>query len=434
VVRWVVRWSGLFFGFIGAVACDSSTTGATDANAGASGSGASVSVAGMGTGGAHAGASSGGGDGKSGSANGAGDAGGGASDNMASACAEYAIASCERDQECGGRDPQVCLFSTPRCPDVVFSPGSTRTVAGLKACAKTYKTFDCDALARGEVPDCVSPGTRKPGESCLFSAQCASLACESDGSGGCGVCVARAKRGESCSAPNTACAYGLSCSGGVCVINGDAPASVGDACASDKDCTGLDCSSSDGTCHARPTLGMSCAEHLHCAENSYCAQETHVCEALPSAGSPCGYDAATLVHNLCATNAECYPLAATAGYECTPLRAIGQPCLIDQNSQMGYGCASGAYCDQTAAAPTCRAVLGAGMACTEFGQCATGLDCACANGSRNCADDQLHCVAVHFAGDTCDVAGAVCHDAFECVAGVCQPRPLTGAFDKACTP
>ena len=83
--------------------------------------------------------------------NGAGQAGKGGSpagaggtlmlgNSPAEACIAYGLAVCSRQVQCSNVSLEVwpvpsCIAVTYECPDLSFSPGATRTVAGLLACA-----------------------------------------------------------------------------------------------------------------------------------------------------------------------------------------------------------------------------------------------------------------------------------------------------------
>lgn len=301
-------------------------------------------------------------------------------------------------------------------------------MAGLKACAQSYETFSCADLFQEKLPDCVTPGTRKAGEPCLYASQCESLTCDTS-NGSCGQCIVPAGRLEACTTPFS-CKDGLSCIAGICQFNAaDYRAKIGDACNADLDCPGLDCDTASGTCVARPTLGMSCQSHVHCAGDSYCDATTFKCLAFPADGAACGKDAATGVTNLCGAGTNCVPAASGPLYQCQKAPEAGQPCVMDPNSQIGYGCAAGTFCDQM----TCRALLPAGTACDpNLGtQCAAGLFCSCPDGSAWC--QAYECAELHFKGGTCGVTGAVCNPAFQCVNGTCLPLELAGIFKSTCS-
>ncbi len=123
----------------------------------------------------------------------------------ASACIAYALAVCERQKACGvGFTSERCLANVAgECPDLVFSPGSTRSAAGMQACAKAYADLPCEDVQNDVLPPCVTPGTRAAGEPCAFPSQCRSLDCRQDGD--CGVCATPVALGESCAAPDVDC-------------------------------------------------------------------------------------------------------------------------------------------------------------------------------------------------------------------------------------
>ena len=99
----------------------------------------------------------GGGVGGSGTASAGGDSASGGSgivlgDSLTEACIAYVLAFCDRQATCGAGSSAGCLASTYQCPDLTDSPGSTRTVAGLQACAKAYDDLPCDQVKLGVLP------------------------------------------------------------------------------------------------------------------------------------------------------------------------------------------------------------------------------------------------------------------------------------------
>ncbi|HEY5959936.1 MAG TPA: hypothetical protein VIV60_25450, partial [Polyangiaceae bacterium] len=93
------------------------------------------------------------------------------------ACMTYMRAQCQRRfDDCGeqstAEDP--CIASLDRCPDIVFSPGSTWTEASLQSCGDDWKKFSCDEIRQNKRPSCsLAKGTRPIGDPCLFPNQCA---------------------------------------------------------------------------------------------------------------------------------------------------------------------------------------------------------------------------------------------------------------------
>jgi hypothetical protein len=113
----------------------------------------------------------------------------------------YATAWCLRTHQCLGTPPELiganCAQISLHCPDVSFSDGSTRTPEGLLDCAEQIATYDCDAWNIDVLPECVTPGTRGPGEACIFSSQCQSLAW-SGSADSCGACLRFATDADDC--------------------------------------------------------------------------------------------------------------------------------------------------------------------------------------------------------------------------------------------
>jgi hypothetical protein len=430
-----VAWlSGVWL--LGALACGSSSGGGPASGAAGSpgaGNAGAVVNAGAGSGGAGAGNSSAGTSGAAGSANG-GVGGAVFGDSKAEACIAYVSATCARREECEGRSSTAdCLLNGFNCPDVVFSDGSTRTVAALQACAAAYKTLPCDKVLKDELPDCVTPGTRAEGAACTYASQCATLECKFAPAANCGVCAKLAKHGDACTAADVDCDTGLVCTAGVCVYDGSILATVGDSCQTDTDCPGLDCASGSHTCVAPPTLGMSCAEHKHCSGLSYCEGTSLLCTALPSAGAQCGYDAAYKNLQDCAYDSTCNPQLQPPSANCAKIPGIGEPCLKNtDNGETLPECADGAYCDTTLTSPQCVALHTVGGSCSASrNECAPGLDCRCPDGGASCMPP-FTCIAYRFKGEPCGTPGAICFPSFTCTNGACQPIDSNGTFAKEC--
>src|SRR5262245_50481453 len=122
----------------------------------------------------------------------------------------YAMATCRRSDECAGRTDPDAYPCSSNCPDIMFAPGSTRTVDDLLECAAIYPTWPCADVAAERFPPCVTPGTRQVGEPCRFSSQCQSLECNLVGAT-CGTCARIATGTEDCTLPDVACAPGYLC-------------------------------------------------------------------------------------------------------------------------------------------------------------------------------------------------------------------------------
>jgi hypothetical protein len=305
-----------------------------------------------------------------------------------------------RNDECAGRTPAAAYSPPQTCPDVLFSDGSTRTVAGLLACIDEWKSFPCDQLRRGLDPACVTPGTRAPGQSCKFPSQCASLQCQLQT--GCGMCLQTVGEGATCGTNGPACEFGLQCSSGKCIQYDPAtppPAApqgkpVGAPCTGTSDCMAGDyCDDVTGgtnfVCTHLPAIGQMCTHAgQYCADNAYCDDTHNTCAALPTAGQACG-----LVR--------------------------GSPAA----------CASGTFCDMSSGTATCNAPPKVGEVCVSGGPvCAPGTICSCPVGS--CA--QKHCLAILEVGAACGDAGNACPPGSECSGGVCAAIDSQGLFAAAC--
>ena len=417
---------------------NSSSSGSPGASGNASVAGSSSS-AGSGTtnGGASnvAGASNNGGSAGSSAGTGTGGLSGlNLGNSLTEACMAYVLAVCGRQAECHGGGGAGCLSVTLSCPDLTASPGSTRTVEGLQACAKTYQTMPCEQVDADELPACVTPGTVPLGNACAFNSQCQSLSCGGDLA--CGVCVPSAREGEPCSPTTGICLGNLVCEGGKCTrttspVPGTDLHDVGGTCTSHNDCKPeLHCYNGK-TCAEYPTLGESCTEARTCTGDSYCELDGLICKAYPALGQPCGVDGFTGGAGYCAGDARCSRTSKAVG-TCVVLPAVGEACLIDPETQMPeyLSCATTARCDATQAPPRCGALASKGQACDTTRDCATGLTCLCPDGTSTCAAHV--CGELRFRDQSCAVAGEFCHPGFSCTAGKCQPRDSQGLFEMAC--
>lgn len=322
-----------------------------------------------------------------------------ASDKRTLACLEYVLGFCESNARCSGNlDGILPCFesSSPACPDVLFAPGSTRTVDDTFACADAWRAHSCD-LPR---PECATAGTRADGEACVSAIQCASRYC-SGNSVSCGVCEPTAKLGEPCEAGTGAgleCESGLLChvTDHVCVGPTDTTGNglgLGEACDSGGSaCHPNACRPDDAgvyTCQPYPKLGEDCSTTLRCAEgDSYC-DTTLVCLELPKMGYFCGVDAAT----------------GTA-----------------------ERCAQGLACDTLFYPPICLsppAAPGVGEPCE--GTCQAGLTCRCSDD----ACDTKNCLWARFEGESCSGANEACVMG-ECVDGTCVVSEAPSTFAELC--
>ena len=354
-------------------------------------------------------------------------------DSAAEACIAYAVASCERRDFCASGNTNGCLGVTWQCPDLVSSAGSTRTPAGLKACAESYKTYSCDLINAGTLPPCVTPGTRKRGEACLYPSQCESLDCEFHGD--CGLCAVEAADGEDCSAPDVGCKDKSTCESGKCVHYGSTPTpgkSLGDACKMGDYCKDGVC---DGTtCKPLPALGESCMQTYNCANDGTCDTKGFLCRKLPATGEPCLLDISGDYR--CAEGLLCHTTVDTTPDDpglCGPIPALGEPCIVPPKTTftIATGCGENKRCDRSVTPAVCATIGTPGTKCASVADCAQGLYCMCPDGSRTCPS---LCSNLRFGGQSCDLTGNTCHPAFSCVAGQCVPRENQGSFEATCKP
>jgi len=310
------------------------------------------------------------------------------------ACLEYILGFCEYTARCGGESNVTACFERngASCPDLVFAPGSSRTVDGTFACADEWRALGCELVT----PECATAGTLADGEACISGIQCASRLC-SVGESACGSCLPSAELGEACDdALGPQCTPGLGCdpTALVCVAletgAGVNPLEIGDECDPTRsDCSPNDCRLDDAAvyrCQPYPTLGQDCSDPLTCAfGDSYC-DITQVCLALPAAGESCGVDAFT---------------------------------------GLAQWCADGAFCDRNQYPALCVATPGLGEPCD--GACQEDLGC-------NCTDDACAtrvCQRPRFHGQSCAVPEDTCILG-ECLAGSCVVPEAESNFAERC--
>jgi hypothetical protein len=318
------------------------------------------------------------------------------------ACVEYIRGLCEQTARCEGHgdaDIERCMGSARHCPDVMYAPGSTRTVAATLACADDWRVLACDSeLAR---PACATPGTRAAGEPCIAAMQCASLSCTAYGDS-CGVCRELVGEGEACDLE-----AGLGCADGFVCSSTESPVceryeppdttparALGEECDrnSGTSCYPNDCRpDSEGVarCQPYPALDESCSETLTCAfGNSYC-DTSQRCTAFPPIGAGCGVDAFTGAARWCGPDAAC----------------VG-----------------------TAPGPrTCEALPGPGEACSST--CAADVACECDD--TEC--ETSHCTRWRYPGDSCSATGDRCLVG-ACAGGLCLGGSERGLYEIVCGP
>jgi hypothetical protein len=345
--------------------------------------------------------------------------------SRAQACVLYAEAYCARLSQCAGATPEgipeQCARSSVVCPDLSFSDGSTRTPEGLIACIEDIAAFDCDSWNLGYVPECVSPGTRQPGEPCIFPSQCATLVC-SGSSEACGACLAFAAAEDDCRDTTLfTCAPGTGCNpeSGLCEAltlpdpvgpesnepQGDPTADMrGEPCERDSDCGAYESCLTDRetpVCGRDPILGEDCDEARNCADDSYCELEGLTCLELPEIGEACGVDGWTGLASWCEPGTICQRSSDRVG-TCVALPEEGAPCVIVEFAEEGPV----GYC-------------AAGLVCSELTVCVPEPP----------PPPEVVTVPI---GGSCAEPHQMCHPASVCTDGLCEPLESQGLFDAVC--
>lgn len=349
------------------------------------------------------------------------------------ACIAYAWAVCSRRGECFEGGFYNCTVATLACPDVTFSPGSTRSVEVLKECAATYQTLPCDQVRVEKLPSCVTPGTRPPGEQCLFVSQCSGLSCNDSET--CGRCGVRAVKGESCADPNVQCEVGTTCNTetDLCeaptIKPGETPG-ANQACTELTGCvSGYLCKLDGlggGTCSPEPKVNEACPDNV-CSTGNYCAADA-TCKPLPTTGQPCGLGSLGDFH---CTGSTCEVAGGLVDGTCKAYPKLGEPCItVAGNPDSGF-CTDGLHCDRLTTPHVCKGPGKTGEGCGSHNDCLGLSQCGCADPAvSDCTDKR--CIELHVAGQPCTAPNTRCHPAFECVSGVCQAITLRGDFAAAC--
>lgn len=316
---------------------------------------------------------------------------GGAPMTPKEACIAYFTASCQRRAECGVVTD--CSAQLAYCPDYLFSPGSTKTVDNVVACAQVRRTQSCEEILANIDPPCATPGTRKGGEPCSFFEQCESFSCTAFA--GCGTCLALKAPGPGCPTTAQSCGQNKVCSSvdaGCVAITPPPVLATGAACPSD---------------------GGACPYEAPCAANAPSAKGT--CTQRPGAGQACLYAVGgSSTATVCAYGTTCvHPQGSSAG-TCTAPAQADQPCAT-------VGCVDGLYCE--ADSGTCKQQIAVGSPCPTTAACADGT---CVNQQPDAAaPPDRRCVAKPGgSGDACD-ATHPCFGALKCpdAGGTCALPP-----------
>jgi hypothetical protein len=317
-----------------------------------------------------------------------------------SACRAYITAWCYRRYLCGtpGENAESCVYlNLDYCPDHSFAPGTTRPIDQMFDCAETLATYDCELIARGIPPDCVTAGTRQPGEPCISPAQCDSLSCNGDQET-CGECLDTIRPGEPCEGETRECGISYECYEGICQrpLDGslDPPEELG--------------------------AGDECDDHDICPEDLVCSDPTgtgtDTCQPIPGLGEPCEYPGYYVV-DACQDGLRCDGNTAV----CVPNAALGEACgPID--GQDVY-CADGLLCQtpDLVSAGVCVEMPSLGDACgyvdSDYIPCPAELQC------DDESSDPGTCVARQAIGEPCDEPSDVTYmRASNCAIGlVCTP-------------
>jgi hypothetical protein len=392
---------------------------------------------------------------ESSTASGSSGAGGSNAAALPAACEHLFANLAAYDKACGAAPAEFPdhKISVETCIGLVTAPGSLVKPSDFDACASRLGATPCDDGASyyacfGYGGDLIFPnhdvkGTRHVGESCVASLQCESGYC--DGLGGCGKCLAVARVGEACPAPQIDLCVDSECREGICQLEG---LREGESCANMKGvncqqtlyCNKYGASNDTAACVPLRTAGDACVSSGQCEQDLFCKAST--CTPRLPLGAPCqsdgyGYTGCkdTCVKGVCsvwklglAENEDCSvgycrrDLSCSNGV-CKDLHYLpqGAPC------QAGEGvpaCVAGLFCKAPCppggpcpSVGVCAALPKAGEACVNYSICAPEAVCEGVKPSENPSEDQPGvCVKLGLEGEACP-----CAQAFTCAKEKCAP-------------
>jgi hypothetical protein len=329
----------------------------------ANGIGGSTGTAGAASGGSMTGPEAGAAAGTAGGASGGsmttGGSGGradaGATDRATEVCVAALKTYVERQAFCRGGHPIDYRPFAGACPEFLFGPDSNRTVDQMEACLSAWPCFD---VRQGIAPACFRPGKRPNGAGCIFSSQCQSGSCGSNGDT-CSFCLGTPSIGSSCDnlgmcEPDAYCDRPrYKCESKAAVIYGaegqacDETARPPIACTDDLECTSIArapsvCVKRGAATTPTPTPTPTCGDTT-CDLNSFCKNET--CVEYAKLGQPCAYsNTQTETLPVCALGLECLDK------KCIQRRVRGEPCDDANPCAQFHACVAG-VCQVIVCAP-----------------------------------------------------------------------------------
>ncbi len=211
--------------------------------------------------------------------------------------------------------PGYSLADAVAAGRLAYDPAAAQ--ACVDAWAKAGCTVDQQILANTACDGVFTPAVA-PGGACRWDGECVGGWCDGSLEAGCaGTCKALLVEGAACDP-------------------------------SDDRCAGADfCHPDAKTCTARAGLGAACSPSARCQHGLFCLSDPAPDGGAPDAGAP----------------------PAT----CRAPGQVGDGCAV-----FFFGndtCTPELYCDDSVAAPVCRARVGAGASCPSFAACRDGLDC-----------------------------------------------------------
>lgn len=317
-------------------------------------------------------------------------------DSLYEGCRALVTAQCERLSECGAYLGDCQTLGTESCPDVSFSPGSTRDADQIGACVKEWETFSCQDLYVSKTPECLTRGTRKSGEACVYGSQCESLIC-SGGNESCGECIPVGD-GTSCSQGQLECPGFAHCEEGTCISDVRDPARPPFVPGPPSE-------------PGQPCI-FPCVDGYTCLDDSQSGDR--ICLPDLKDGEPCYED------GLSCGGGEFGPIC-DADYLCRERGKVGEVCAKDLNDRP-Y-CVEGAGCNEE---DKCALPGGPGTEClftTSVGPalCGEGEQCV-----------KWICHSRIERGGDCSGEYDSCEPGTICVAGACEADDTIDVFEEAC--
>jgi hypothetical protein len=297
------------------------------------------------------------------------------------ACQAAIKAQAVRYSVCQGYAIQTVVRFASLCPDYYFNADSNRTVASVAACLDQLAARSCTDLDLKLFPSCLARGKRPAGADCVYSSQCQT-----------GMCGSNGTQCSTCSAPIP---VGSSCAGGMCEDGSFCHQGTG-VC---TDASTIVYATQGQQCDLSATPVVGCAGDLLCLYGT-AVSNFGTCQPFPGAGQPCVDSSGGKM--LCA-----------AGTACTGIDGAGTATCALPSCGAGPACDDASFCASVDGGFACVPRPTVGQPCDAFSAPETCLAPAvCMASTRGCA-------IARAVGESCD-ADNPCADLLLCIGGTCQ--------------